>query len=84
MGTECFEPSQPHRVISGLTHTQLVSWCFEPSQPHMVISGLTHTQLVSWCFEPSQPHMAISGLTQTHTQLVGALSPVYHIGLYQG
>ena len=29
----CFEPSQPHRVISGL-----VSWCFEPSQPQRVIA----------------------------------------------
>ena len=41
-----FEPSHPHRVISGLRSAQLVSWCFEPSHPHRAISGLRSAQLV--------------------------------------
>ena len=42
----CFEPCQPHRVISGLTKEQIVSWCFQPSQPHRVISGLTKDTVI--------------------------------------
>ena len=55
-----FEPSQLHRVISGLWFHS-VSLCFEPSQRHRVISGLWFHS-VSLCFEPSQRHRVISGL----------------------
>ena len=47
----CFEPSQRHRVISGLWFHS-VSLCFEPSQRHRVISGLWLHWRNSCCLHP--------------------------------
>ena len=46
-----FEPSQLHRVISGLWFHS-VSLCFEPSQRHRVISGLWLHWGNSCCLHP--------------------------------
>ena len=87
----CFEPCQPHRVISGLVSSQLVLWALSTTQGYIRAGQLTagalgpvnHTGLCqgwsahSWCFGPCQPHSYIRAGQLT----VGALSPVNHTGL---